>query len=92
MRSLEHIKDALSDNMSLESLLDRIGLQQKRSTAQMIVPALGIFAAGAVVGGLLGLLFAPRSGRAFRAQIRNKVDQVRNRVEDELENSDMSHS
>jgi hypothetical protein len=78
--------------MSIDSLLDRIGLQHKRSTASVVLPALGIFAAGAVVGGLLGLLFAPRSGRDLRQQIRDRVDQVRSRAEDELEGSDLTRS
>ncbi len=91
-RSLEEFKDALSDNLSLDAVLDKIGLQQKRTGASLILPVVGIFAAGALVGGLLGLLFAPRSGRALRAQIKDKVGHVRGRVQEEMGDTDMTHA
>lgn len=56
-----------------ERLLGELGLEKRRSAGDYLLPALGVFAAGAVVGGLLGLLFAPSSGRDLRAEIERKL-------------------
>ena len=39
--------------------------------------AIGVFALGATVGGILGLLFAPASGRETRRQIRLRVNTLK---------------
>lgn len=56
-----------------ERLLGEIGLEKRRTAGDYLWPALGVFAAGAVVGGLLGLLFAPSSGRELRSRIDRKL-------------------
>lgn len=65
---------------SVESLLDRLGLEQKRSTMEVILPVLGIFGAGIAVGATLGLLFAPKRGDEIRGDIRNRLEDFRERV------------
>ena len=67
-------------NMDRDDILRVIGLETRRSTADYILPALGLFGAGIVVGAGLGLLFAPKSGREIRDEIRGlneRVAQVR---------------
>lgn len=58
-------------NMSRMDLLRSIGLAPRVS--DLILPALGIFAAGAVLGAGTALLLAPRSGEKLRRQIREEM-------------------
>lgn len=57
----------------MEAVLDRLGLQQKRDPIDVVLPALGIFAAGITVGAMLGLMFAPKRGEDLRNDIRHKI-------------------
>lgn len=49
-----------------DDLLKLIGLQERADAADWLLPALGFFGAGLVVGAGLGLLLAPKSGRELR--------------------------
>ena len=73
--------DDISDN--LEKALASIGLERRSGTFDYIAPAVGIFVAGAVVGGLLGLLFAPKSGRMLRQDVRQRFERAAERVREE---------
>ena len=59
---------------SVDRLLDRMGLQYKQSAQDVVLPALGIFAAGLAVGATLGLLFAPKPGTEIRRGVRNRLE------------------
>lgn len=61
-------------------VLDRLGLQPKRTTSDMVFPALGIFGAGLAVGAVFGLLFAPRRGEETRTEIVHRLEDLRERV------------
>ncbi len=61
-------------------MLDRLGLQHKRSTTDVLLPALGVFTAGLAAGAVLGLLFAPRRGEEMRTEIVHRLEDVRERV------------
>jgi YtxH-like protein len=67
---------------NIERLLHAIGLEPRRSAASYVLPALGIFAVGALVGGALGLLFAPKSGRELRGDLGKKLERTRERAPD----------
>ncbi len=73
------IKDKIQDfsSMSKESILDSLGLQEKRSNTDYLLPALGIFGAGLAVGAVLGVLFAPKPGRELRSDLRHRIDDMR---------------
>jgi len=58
---------------SLDQLLAEFGLEKRHSGASYVMPVIGIFAAGALVGGLLGLLLAPSSGSKLRSDINRKL-------------------
>jgi hypothetical protein len=55
--------------MTTDDVLARLGLQTRTSTADYLLPALGVFGAGMMLGAGLGLLFAPRPGSEMRAEI-----------------------
>lgn len=52
-----------------EDILAAIGLEPKRSTMDVIVPAVGFFAVGILAGVGLGLLFAPKPGYELREDL-----------------------
>jgi YtxH-like protein len=59
-----------------ESALAAIGLQPRRTASDYIVPALGVFGLGVLVGAGLGLLFAPKRGAELRGDIGRRVRRV----------------
>lgn len=63
----------------VESLLDRLGLEQKRSTMEVVLPALAIFGTGLAVGAALGVMFAPKRGEELRTDIRHRIGDIKDR-------------
>lgn len=63
----------------VDALLDRLGLEQKRSTMEVIMPALAIFGAGLAVGAALGVMFAPKRGDELRSDIRHRIGDIKDR-------------
>ena len=72
-------------DQSVDALLDRMGLEQKRSTMEVVLPALGIFGAGIAVGAALGLLFAPKRGDELRGDIRHRIGDISDRSLEQYE-------
>jgi hypothetical protein len=68
-------------------ILALAGLARKQTLLEMLVPAIGLVAAGVVIGAGVGLLFAPETGRLLRDDLRqgvgNKVSQLRDRAVNE---------
>lgn len=56
-----------------ESALAAIGLQPRRTTTDYILPALGLFGVGVLVGAGLGLMFAPKRGADLRQDLGRRV-------------------
>ena len=66
--------------MTTDDVLARLGLQTRMTTTDFIMPALGLFGAGLIVGAGLGLLFAPRPGHEMRAEIGRRAGNMRSPV------------
>lgn len=60
-------------SLNKDEMLSKLGLQTKASGAQLAFSALGVFSLGAVIGGGLALLFAPKAGRELRTDLRHKL-------------------
>lgn len=60
----------------LQTMLNRMGLEQKRSTAETMLPMIGIFGAGIAVGAALGVLFAPKRGENLRTDLRHSIEDL----------------
>lgn len=63
--------------MTTDDVLARLGLQTRMTTTDFLMPALGLFGAGLIVGAGLGLLFAPRPGHEMRAEIGRRAGTMR---------------
>ncbi len=59
--------------MDKDDLLHLIGLETRRDTADTLLPVLGAFAAGMLVGAGLGLLLAPKPGNELRGDLRQRL-------------------
>jgi len=64
-------------DLSKDDILGAIGLETRRTATDYILPALGVFSAGILVGAGLGLMFAPKSGRELRGDIRERLTERR---------------
>ena len=89
-RLLENAQSLLSEAQSsahttydaaTHRVLDRLGLQHKRTASDMILPALGILGAGVAAGAVLGLLFAPRRGEEMRGEVVHRLEDLRERIQ-----------
>lgn len=63
-----------------EEMIHRLGLDRQVTTMETVLPALGIFSAGLLVGVGLGLMLAPKSGRELRSDIGTGVQQIGTRT------------
>jgi len=69
---LKDLKRRMPD-MDKDDLLELLGVESRRSTAEKMVPALALFGAGVLVGVGLGMMLAPKSGAALRQDVRDKL-------------------
>jgi len=57
-------------NLSADDLLSVLGLEKRRSAiADIVVPSVAIFAAGAIVGAAAAVLLTPKTGPALRRDL-----------------------
>ena len=75
-------------DITTDDLLNALGLQTRRSVGDYMLPALGIFGVGLLVGAGIGLLFAPKTGSDLRHQIGSRIRRRRHIDEAEGEGID----
>jgi hypothetical protein len=68
-----------------DDLLGVVGLQRRRSAAQVILPAIGLVSLGAAVGAGVALLIAPSSGAELRQRLSERVDKLTDKI-NEMQN------
>ena len=56
-----------------EDILAAIGLEPKRTTTDVVLPAVGFFAIGVLAGVGLGMLFAPKPGYELREDLTEQM-------------------
>jgi gas vesicle protein len=69
-----------STKFSRDEILAAIGLETKKSVSDYLLPALGIFGVGLVVGSGVALLFAPKSGSELRGDLGRGAGNLAGRV------------
>lgn len=72
MMELKDIRKQLA-NLEKDDILKVFGMEERRTTMDVILPAVGLFSVGLLVGAGLGLLLAPKSGRELRDDLRNRL-------------------
>jgi hypothetical protein len=68
LKSLRKLADVDKDDV-----LELIGLEERRTATDKLVPALALFGAGVLVGVGLGLMLAPKPGRELRADVKQRL-------------------
>ncbi len=71
-------------DLDRDDLLNLIGLQTRRSAADWILPTLGIFGVGVLVGAGIGLLLAPKPGHELREELRNRLQGTADEISSQL--------
>ena len=64
-------------DLSKDDVLSALGLTSKPSTSERLLGALGIFGVGLLVGAGAALLLAPKSGQALRADLGERLRNLR---------------
>lgn len=77
--NLKHLRD-----MDKNDLLEALGLEEKRSTATMMLPMIGAAAAGIVIGAAVAFLLAPKAGREIREDLTGKLKDTATSLRDRL--------
>ncbi|NTX61867.1 YtxH domain-containing protein [Myxococcus sp. CA051A] len=78
--------------MDKDDLLNLIGLESRRSAAEDVLPVLGAFAAGILVGAGLGLLLAPKAGNQLRDDLKQRLQSGQDYLSNTLGRSETSPS
>lgn len=60
-------------NLEADDVLGLVGLQSRRGMVDVLLPSLGIFSVGLLVGAGVGLLLAPKSGQELREDLRSRL-------------------
>jgi len=71
--------------VGVDDILAALGLERRRTFSSSIVPIASGFAAGALMGAGIALLFAPKAGREIREDIRKRADEVTRKVSEAAE-------
>jgi gas vesicle protein len=71
--------------VGVDDILAALGLERRRTFTTSMIPIASGFAAGALVGAGLALLFAPKSGREMRDDLRKRADEVGRKVTEAAE-------
>jgi hypothetical protein len=66
-----NVKDL--QKLDKDRLLELLGLETRKGPADVLLPALGAFTVGVLVGAGLGLLLAPRPGTQLRDELGRRL-------------------
>lgn len=59
--------------MDKDELLGLLGLETRKETTDWLLPSLGAFSVGLLLGAGLGLMMAPKAGAELRGDLRNRL-------------------
>jgi hypothetical protein len=70
----------------LDDLLGILGVERRRSAAQLLLPAIGLVSLGAAVGAGAALLLAPNTGAETRKRLAVRLDQLTDKLNEPQSN------
>lgn len=71
MFGISDLKDL--KKLDKDDLLNLIGLETRKDTTDYLLPALGAFTVGVLLGVGVGLMLAPKPGNELRNDLRNRL-------------------
>lgn len=71
MFSARDLKDL--KKMDKDDILNLIGLETRKDTTDYLLPAIGAFTVGVLLGVGVGLMLAPKPGNELRSDLRNRI-------------------
>jgi len=81
-------------DVNTSSMLEKLGLERKRTTPTLVLRTFGLLAMGIVSGLGLGLLLAPREGREWRRDVGRRIKaraaRVAGRAHEVIESTQMA--
>lgn len=72
----------LARSFEVDDVLGRVGLERRRDTLDRLLPALGLFGAGAAAGAACALLMAPSSGAETRERLNKRIQTAKEQLDD----------
>ena len=69
---LKDLRKQLS-HLEKDDILRLFNVEERRTTMDYVLPAVGLFSVGLLVGAGLGLMMAPKPGRELRQDLRNRL-------------------
>lgn len=75
----------MATSMVTYRILRMLGAERRRTPVDYVLPAIGYFAAGALVGTAATLLLTPKTGREMRQVVGTKAAELRERFENGAE-------
>ena len=82
----DSMKQSLRD-FDRERVMDLVGLERRRTTAERAVPIIAFFGVGILVGVGIGLMTAPRSGSQLRRELKGKFQEAVPRATEAIESA-----
>ena len=79
MPMLKNLRRALSD-IDSDDVLEKLGLEGRRSAVDKVVPALAVFGAGVLVGVGIGLILAPKPGAELRGELQSQLKRAQRKM------------
>ncbi len=76
---LKNLRRALSD-IDSDDVLEKLGLEGRRTTTDKVMPALAIFGAGVLVGVGIGLILAPKPGSELRGELQTQLKRAQRKM------------
>jgi hypothetical protein len=71
MLSIHDLKDL--KKLDKDDLLNLIGLETRKDATDYLLPTLGAFTVGVLLGVGVGLMLAPKPGNELRSDLRNRL-------------------
>jgi hypothetical protein len=76
---MKNLRRALSD-IDSDDVLEKLGLEGRRTTVDKVMPALAIFGAGVLVGVGIGLILAPKPGSELRGELQSQLKKAQQKM------------